>query len=467
MSVRIRKYPHFDGGLSAADAEALVTNPKAVARHTFFPFIESAQPWTKFAPKAVCGESKERPIRYAARRDACIYSCYREQLVGRYEARLISAGIADSIIAYRRIPKACGPGNKSNIDFADDAFEVITARGDCHVYALDIKGFFESIDHGRLKAVWADLLGENALPADHFAVFKNVTKYAWVDKEKLYRTLGFIGEKQNDQGANVTGYIVDKVPLQVCDSSTFRSKVVPHIQVNPNKYGIPQGSPISDVLANMYLIDFDIAIAQLMTSCGGVYYRYSDDILLIIPGECEDVENRLATVQAILSACGDNLALSQKKSTVHRFSRIAPGCCQLQCSLVHGKQGKNGLEYLGFRFDGQRVYVRDSTLAGLNRKITVAARRLARQHVLKNPSMTQSQLIDSFKFSLLLTKFGRVKEFENNEKGYLGWTFWTYARRSSAVFGPKGRPILKQLSCYRKYARNKVISAISKYHGKL
>jgi len=49
-------------------------------------------------------------------------------------------------------------------------------------------------------------------------------------------------------------------------------------------HGIPQGSPISDLLANMYLLNFDCAVRKILDALGGSYLRYSDDILLVAPG---------------------------------------------------------------------------------------------------------------------------------------------------------------------------------------
>src|SRR5690606_31674233 len=47
--------------------------------------------------------------------------------------------------------------------------------------------------------------------------------------------------------------------------------------------GIPQGLPISAVLANLYMYDADQRIQQSIRKLGGTYRRYSDDILLIVP----------------------------------------------------------------------------------------------------------------------------------------------------------------------------------------
>jgi uncharacterized protein YaaR (DUF327 family) len=212
----------------------------------------------------------------------------------------------------------------------------------------------------------------------------------------------------------------------------------------------------------MYLLDFDVAMVALMKSCGGQYYRYSDDILLLIPGKQDDVEMRLKAVQSTLNECGEKLLISEKKSAVHRFENILVNDkASRVCTLIYGNQGKNGLEYLGFRFDGERVYIRDSTRAGLNRKIVASARKLARLHVRANPQKSLAQLLESFKYSYLLTKFGRIEDFESNTKGYRGWTFWTYALRASAVFGEKGNPIFRQLSSYKRFVRQKVKDAIA------
>lgn len=463
-SLRIRKYPHFDGDLTLVEAEALVSDPVAVSRHGFFPFIESAERWTKFAAKGQVGTPKNRPIRYAARKDACIYSHYREILACLYEAKLKSLGVGESVIAYRRIPKDKARGNKSSIDFANDVFERIISLGDCQVYALDIKGFFEHIDHVKLKSVWADLLNVQRLPDDHHSVFKNITKFSWVDRDRLYRLLGFIGKKKRADGKTVTGYRVKRIPLQVCNSRRFRREVCALIETNDLPHGIPQGSPISDVLANMYLMDFDAKMVAYMAVCKGFYFRYSDDILLIVPGSQDDIAARIKTVQDTLNSCGDKLEISTKKSAVHRFNvSSVDGLTTRTCTLVYGTQGKNGLEYLGFRFDGERVYIRDSTRAGLNRKIVAAARKLARIHANINPSMAIAELEQSFNHNFVITKFGRVDDFESNARGYRGWTFWTYAIRAHETFGAKGKPIIRQLRSHKMFIRRKANEALARY----
>jgi len=44
-------------------------------------------------------------------------------------------------------------------------------------------------------------------------------------------------------------------------------------------YGIPQGSALSALLSNIYLVDFDEYMFKLGQTIGFIYRRYCDDIL--------------------------------------------------------------------------------------------------------------------------------------------------------------------------------------------
>lgn len=57
----------------------------------------------------------------------------------------------------------------------------------CVAKAFDITGFFDNIDHGLLKKRWAELLDETAIPADHYSVFRAITRFAHVDRSQLYQ----------------------------------------------------------------------------------------------------------------------------------------------------------------------------------------------------------------------------------------------------------------------------------------
>jgi hypothetical protein len=447
----LKHYPHFDAPLKLSEIKAIVNDPGRVARNAFFPLIQYEKRWQPFRtpdgkskPKA-----KTRKIRYAARRDAYIYSRYRRILAPLYEHRLASLGISSVPIAYRKIPGAGGKG-KCNIDFAKDAFDYIESLEDCFVISLDISQFFESLDHARIEDVWKDLLGVSCLPEDHAAVFRSLTNYRWIDRTEAYERLGFFGQKTGSAGKTTKGFRTSysRMPKQLCTPKDFREKIcgagsLPSIvRKHAKDHGIPQGTPISDLVANMYMLEFDAYLNSVAKSCGGAAFRYSDDILLIVRvqsfNEAKDLED---AVIKYISSIGKELVIKEEKCSIHRFHRPANGCLEFQ----HLKgAGKNGLEYLGFRFDGQRIFLRNSTVSNLKRKMTFSARARSSTHKRRYPNKTYSELVDSFNYDHFFQTFMRVQDFDPSSS-VKNWTFWTYARRASAAFGSRGRPILKQL----------------------
>ncbi|MDI1344648.1 MAG: hypothetical protein PSV22_11175 [Pseudolabrys sp.] len=154
----------------------------------------------------------------------------------------------------------------------------------------------------------------------------------------------------------------------------------------------------------------------------------------------------------ILGKFGSKLLIKEEKSSVFAFKKGLEG---QDFELVHGIQGRNGLEYLGFRYNGQHVYIRDSTLSNLYRKITRAARYSANSLARRYPNKDTLQIQSAFDYDRLIERFGRVIDFGELSSEYRTWTFWTYARRSAKIFGPKGTPILNQLKNYRANIRRK------------
>jgi hypothetical protein len=466
---RIKLYPpHLDARLSKIEAEKLVSDPKSVSEHAFFPFLQRNQQWTKFAEKGIKGDEKKRPIRYASRRDSYIFSHYRNLLCPLYEAEIRRLGLQECVLAYRRIPIKDGRGGKCNIHFAKEAFETIRLLGNCTAYALDIHKFFDNLDHERIHQIWWSLLGQppdhhgrHMLPDDHFQVFKAVTKFAYIDINLAFQKLGLIGEKLLPSGRKKIGYLKSRkeFPLQICSPREFREKLTEIIQQNPDPFGIPQGSPISDLLANLYMIEFDLEMNRAVLARGGKYFRYSDDILIMLPNHFQNWQDVISLTEDILSRNAPRLSIKEEKTQVYRYNILDNGPDQTNTILNHAK-GTDGLEYLGFRYDGRHVYLRNSTISGIHRKITSAANQLARRHVAENLSMNQQQLIDSFNYSLLISKFGRVRDFDSYVKTYTSWTFWTYVKRSIGILADLGEPIIRQFGSYKSFANKRAKEAI-------
>ena len=117
-------------------------------------------------------------------------------------------------------------------------------------------------------------------------------------------------------------------------------------------------------------------------------------------------------------------------------------------------RGRNGLEYLGFRFDGRQVYLRDSTLSRLYRKLTHACKKEVNRIQRQYPDRSPQALFDKVDFQRLEARFGRVEDFDSGD--VKTWTFWTYARRADRMLSMLGKPVLQQVRCYRAFMRRTV-----------
>lgn len=335
---RKRGYLHFDKPISEEHALNIVTDPYAVATHSFLPFITFTSTTFKVqkdkGTNAINKTIKERPIAYSSHVDSHIYSYYASILNELYEEELKKNNITDNVLAFRAL-------NKSNIEFAYDAFQEIKKRGNCSAVALDLSKFFDTLDHSFLKKSWCQLLTAEKLPEDHYAVFKAITKFSKVDKNEVYELMGL--PKNNAKHTK-------KTRKQICSFEDFRNKVRQSSLIIPNKanFGIPQGSPISALLSNIYMLNFDTEMKQYVSSLGGAYFRYCDDMLFIVPTHeknnvAGEAEKRLFKLK---------VSLNIKKTEIRDFF-VTPN--KIKCDKP--------LQYLGFIFDGHNIFLRSSSLS--------------------------------------------------------------------------------------------------------
>jgi hypothetical protein len=456
----LKTYRHFDAIMSREAIKSLVRNPSAVAKHTFRPLLHFEKRWRRAPKQGVKRSEKVRPIRYACRKDAYIYKHYRGLLSDRYEKRLLESGLHKCVLAYRRIPVAPGADAcKSNIQFADEAFKCIEKLGKCSAVAIDISDYFGSINHERLRQVWVDLLDTSALPTDHEAVFRSVTRYRYVDLNQAFVALGYSAPDSN--GTLRFLKHPSKIPLQLCTPREFREKIVAAdlVQKHEEPFGIPQGTPISDLLANAYLFEFDSAMAAYASERGGHYFRYSDDILLVLPGDGRAARGAADRAMREISKCGSELKINQTKTEMVCFT---PAGGRQRCyTLAPREQGdrrfrksrNEGLSYLGFRYDGESVYLRNSTISNLRGKIARTCKAAAHEHIGKHREKDLEWLLENLPSEKLLNQYLKVEDFEevvslaiqNGQSFTEHLTFWSYAKRAEKVFGWRGRKIKGQL----------------------
>lgn len=341
-----RNYLHFDTPPSFEKIFELVTNPDLVTQHAFYPFIKDqiVSRKARLTTEGILRSTKIRDICYASHFDSHIYSYYSALLSSEYENYLIQTKMSNCVLAFRKIKDEKGNSSKCNIDFAYQAFKDIKAYKTCHIIIIDIKGFFDNLDHGILKKKWMDLLNLSShLPPDHYNIYKSLTKFSHISKEKIHSTLSL--SKNNHRNLR---------PFRYCSASDFRTKIRASAEIITNRksFGIPQGSPISGLLSNIYLMDFDKCFYEIMAKYNGKYYRYCDDMIFIVPENSFDlrkqVEQELKDIK---------LDISVEKTQEHFFR--------------DGKLNKP-LQYLGFIFDGEKIYLRSKGISTYLRKMRKA-----------------------------------------------------------------------------------------------
>ncbi len=277
--LRARSYIHFDERPSRADLLKMVSDSVSVAKWQFLPLIQATTKSKKIKSKR--GKKfdikiKERPICYASHKDAALYAHYAEILNKKYGSILSSEGLSECITAFRP------DSGKCNIHFAQEAFEWIGCHMPCAALAYDVKSFFDSLDHQILKRKWQEVVGTNALDADHFSVFRSLTKSFRVDRDEVYKIFSISIHNPKANGRN-----------RICSAAEFREKIVQAGMLKKIESGIPQGTPISAVLSNIYMLDFDRAVSKQIENVGGLYRRYCDDILCIVPTENRDATKKI------------------------------------------------------------------------------------------------------------------------------------------------------------------------------
>lgn len=217
------------------------------------------------------------------------------------------------------------------------------------------------------------------------------------------------------------------------------------------------------------MLDTDEKLNSLAKSMKGVYFRYSDDILIAVPSNGVQYQGILDSVKSILSATAPNLQLNEEKTQICEYTRTPETKDQMACNVLKklkdNKSDISGIEYLGFRYDGKKIYLRNSTISGFKRKITMQSKRIARDYVLFHPQMSQDELIRSFDYESLINKFGRKRDFDPHHCSYHKWTFWTYAQRAVGILGKLGEPIRLQINSYKSFARSCVVQTIKKTYS--
>jgi retron-type reverse transcriptase len=342
-----KQYKHFDTPLSKNKISKELhhfSSPTYVKSYRHLPFITFNKTFIKYTkyshgeilPKNQRITKKTRTISLASHHDSLLLKYYSIILNKKYEKYLETQNkqLKDSVIAYR--------SGKSNISGAKSVFDCIWKSESCWIIKGDFKGFFDNLNHkyifNSVKKILTASTNEK-LSEDWYSILKFITKYRTISQKNIQKKLV----------PNKYKYVKNRKEL----SFLIRSK---KLRLSPtNTKGIPQGTALSAILANVYMADFDNWILNSLSD-GGIYRRYSDDFVLILPNSTREDVEKLKKEIMLMSRETLNLDIESSKTKLLYFSKKDKKIFQSNL------EKQQNFDYLGFEFTGEKVLLRSKSL---------------------------------------------------------------------------------------------------------
>ena len=413
-----RSYAHFDYRTDIGQQRAYISDPRNIEQHGFYPFIHYKQIQIKF--NRLTGPiEKVRDICYASHIDRCIYQYYSFLLGGLYNRRVAQDGLSAVAVAYRT------DLHQNNIHFAKRAIDFIRNNSPCYVMIGDFTGFFDHLDHKYLKQQWCSLMGVPELPKDHYKVFRSVTRYSTWELSDL---LALNHLEDNRAGRRDLNSQLRVLTPEEYKAYSNRS----HIKQNPDAFGIPQGSPISGLLANVYMLEVDKAVNDLVTELNGLYMRYSDDFIVVLPDTGSASYQALQGISTQFNKVS-GLTLEPHKTQYFRFENKELENCGSQFGVpMEGR--KRAINFLGFMFDGKTVSIRPKTVGKYYYRMYSKAKTIKRS----GGYSPKGNHISTENLYALYSAKGIRGYWMKQKNGKCRWhsgNFLTYVQRAKGEFG--------------------------------
>lgn len=387
-------YSHFDVPKPIGKCKKYIEDPLSIESHAFLPFIHYQKQKSKFKNGKLLPK-EPRDIFYCSHFDRLVYGYYSLKLNDKYINLIKELGIDDCIAAYRNDNYLTTP------QVAKRLFDFIKQCGEGIVFIGDFTSFFDYLDHKYLKEQMCQVLNVKELPNDWYAIFKSITKYSYADLSDIS---SFLKVKQPKHGI-----FSRKDYDRLMDSSHFHAfKKPPYngVKKNRNDYGIPQGSPISATLSNVYMLSFDKKVHQFVKETNGIYIRYCDDFVIALPGnksKLDNLQNFLyqfiqrgyANQEDIVSNdLVKNVTLQPEKSKQYIFHKDR-NTNKTHIVDLSGKSKTHRIQFLGLYFDGDKVYLRDSTISRYYYKVYRKIKTI-NKHRTKGRKIGQSNLYKKY-----------------------------------------------------------------------
>lgn len=437
--LKYKSYAHFDKKMTISRVIVLLKNiDYLMSKHGFYPFIHYTMKSYKYNNEKE-RKYKPRDIYYCAHLDRYIYQYYAHSIGLLYNDYMIKNDIDECSVAYRIERGKC------NIDFAYDAFEKMKSKNQSIVIVGDFTSFFDNLNHKNLKNRLERVL-ENKIDNNLYKVFKSLTHFNYVDIESLYDYYTLKNSKRSEK------FFMRKLNL-LMDNEEFKRFIKmkntntgeKYIQHNDKDYGIVQGSPMSGLLANIYMIDFDKNMKNMAIKYNGTYLRYSDDFILILDN-IDDIQVKefYSQIQEEVNLAGQ-IQLKDEKTNIYRI--VDNKVASINMSVLGQDNSKNTINFLGFSFDGSSISIRNKTISKYFYKLSKKIKRYYK----KQQGTTKEIYI----------KFSKKGENKKNKKGNKG-NFISYVKRSEKKF--KNEQSIKNV---RENSENKITEKLGQIKQKI
>lgn len=222
-------------------------------------------------------------------------------------------------------------------------------------------------------------------------IVADIKKYIDSDEYKYYVKIDVTGFYDNIEHDILIDKLRKRIKSEEIINLVINAIKAKQVLDNENQFkldvGVPQGLSISNILANIYLNDFD---KENNSKDDYKYFRYVDDIFIL----CNSEEKAKEILRKLT-----------RKLKMQYFLEVNQE--KTRCGLV-----ENGVTYLGYRFENGTIRVRDESLKRLEKNIE----SIFSQYI---NTVDEKKNLEFLIWSLNLKITGGVKD----NKRY-GWVFF-------------------------------------------
>lgn len=440
---KFKNYVHFDYKHNAKSSHNYISDKNKISSHAFYPFIHYTSRFKKFDRARQKYKVKERSIYYASHIDRYIYQYYSAVLNERYNSFAKHHRFDSSAIAYRTNKQG-----KTNIHYAKEVFKFIKEVKDCYILVGDFESFFDKLGHINLKENIKMILNTSPLENDVFAVFKSITKFSYMDLNDI------IGHYRVECG--YSNHKIKQLPKYFeHDFNIQKEKYLKHHKESDiwKTEGIPQGTPLSGIMSNIYMINFDKELVEYAYKNNGLYRRYSDDFILIIEkSKVSGIQEIYTKVNNLIKVDG-HLNVQREKFSLFDLDTTKIYSIDVDDFTRHSNP--TFIDYLGFTFDGRTAFLRAKTISKFFYK---AYGYIDTQLKIESRQKRKGKISRRSKRKIYEKFTANGSTFI---KGKFRGNFITYVKRCNKIMNENEKELIFDDKNFIKKSRNKIIKRLS------